>query len=662
MPTSIRLAAPLAVLLLALGAGGALAQDAPRPRPYPVMPPPAFERAIENGTRTATGEPGPNYWQNTAAYDIDVALEPATRTVRGEGAMTYTNHSPDSLGFLILKLRQNVHASGALRNRPADITGGVTLDRVSMGGADLAVAEGRRPEPGSYRVDGTLLYVLLPEPLAPGADATLDLAWHYALATVEGGTFREGTDDEVFYVGYWYPQFAVYDDVMGWHDDPYLGMAEHYMPFADYRVSITAPEDFLIYATGDLLNPEAVLTAETRQRLGRARSGDDVVHVVTEGERGEATVDASGDLLTWEFAADNVRDFAFAGSDLYVWDATRALVDGGGDDGVVLINSFYRPGTTAWERSAEFAAFSIENLSEMLWPYPWPHMTAVEGIIGGGMEYPMMTLVGGARNDASLFGVTYHEIGHMWFPMMVQQNEKAFTWMDEGLTSFNTNEGREAFFDGSAENRPVGDSWGRQYQSHYRLAGTGEAVAPMRHGDRYPLNSPARTVASYSTPAVLLHAMEDLFGHDEFWAAYRGYGRSWAFKHPYPYDMFNSFETSLDQDLDWLWTPTLFDTWTVDVGVGDVTSTASGVNVTVEDHALAPMPVRVTVTYASGETATQTIPVQTWLDGAREATLTFPAGEVTRVELPVDTILDVDPTNNVYEPGAAPEASGANGR
>ncbi len=626
------------------------AQDI-RPVPYPVMPPPAFERAVANGTRTITGEPGPNYWQNHAEYDFDVALEPDTRTVRGEGTITLHNQSPDVLRSVIVKLRQNVHAPGVVRNRSTEVTGGVTIDKLSWN-ESVITETNVLPSAGEYAVNGTLMEVVPPEPVGAGERLSLDVAWHFRMASVEGGTFREGTDDEVYYVGYWYPQFAVYDDVVGWHRDPYMGNGEHYMNFADYEVSITAPEDFLVYATGDLLNAEEVLTAQTRERLEQSLRRDGTTNIVTAAERGSTTRDAADDVLTWEFSADNVRDFAWAGSDLYVWDAARAMVDQDGDGSpeAVAINSFYRPERTVWQRSAEFAAFSIENLSERNWAYPWPHMTAIEGIIGGGMEYPMMTVIGGYRNDQSLFGVTYHEIAHMWYPMMVGQDEKGYTWMDEGLATFNTNEGRTAFFDGSSDSRPLADGWARQSQGHYRLAGTGMARPPMRHNDRYPSFSPARGTASYSTPAVLLHAMEDLFGSDAFWTAYREYGKTWAFKHPYPYDMMNSYERSLKQDLDWLWTPTLFETWTVDVGIKSVEDTENGVNVTVEDKALAPMPVRVTVTYADGTTSIQTIPVKHWLEGAREATLSFPAGVVARVELPTDRILDIDPSNNVYEP------------
>lgn len=666
---------PLRTLaLLALAVGLAADAGAQRVQPYPVMPPPQFERAIANGTRTRSGAPGPNYWQNTADYDLRARLDTEAEAITASGTITYTNHSPDALDVLVLKLRQNVHAPGVPRNRPVAVTGGLTLSRLAVNGqavADVSVEEtpgsySGRAEPGTYVIQGTVLTLGLPEPLAPGETATLEVDWSYPVPPATG-TYRQGTDGEVFYIGYWYPQVAVYDDVYGWHTDPYLGMGEHYMDYGDYTVAFDAPADMLVWGTGALANPEEVLTARTRQRLAEALSGDDVVPVVTEAERGTALQPGTGGRLVWRFEADDVRDVAFSASSAYVWDATHADVDqdGDGTPEAVLINAFYRPGTAAWERSAEFARFSIEDLSTMLWPYPWPHMTAVEGLIGGGMEYPMMTLIGGDRTDPSLFSVTYHEIAHMWFPMMVGTNEKAFTWMDEGLTSFNTNEGIDAFWDGSSSDRQRIEAWGRNRQAHYRLAGTGYAVPPMRHNDRYPIGGgtgqvdpvggAARGVASYSTPAVMLHALEGLYGEDAFFSAFREYGRRWRNQHPYPYDLFNTFENQLGADLDWLWTPTLFETWTVDQAVAEVTEGDGGtVVVRVEDLGLAPMPTPVRVTYADGRTADQTVPVETWLEGAREATLTFPAGDVRRVEIDPDTfVLDVDRTNNVVEPAAA---------
>lgn len=668
---------PALVLTAALVglAAPTLAQPA-RPIPYPVMPPPPFERAVESGTRTVTGEPGRAYWQNRADYSFAVTLDPAANVLSGSGTIRYVNESPNALAYLVLKLRQNVHKAGVPRNRFVEVTGGIMLSAFTVNGAPAAAVTEGLPEPGQYRVDGTILTLALADTLASGENVTLDMAWRYRIPSNEGA-FRQGQDGEVYYLGYWYPQMAVYDDVYGWNTDQYLGLAEHYMGYGTYDVTISAPEGVLVWATGALENADDVLAPETRARLERARQATEVVHVVREDERtaGTSTVDSPTDTLTWRFHAENVRDFAFSASDRYVWDATHARVDQNGDGAPesVLINAFYRPGTTAWARSAEFGRFSIEHLSELIMPYPWPHMTAVEGLIGGGMEYPMMTLVGGARSDQSLFGVTYHEIGHMWFPMIVGSNETAFTWMDEGLTSYNTNVGVGDFFDGSAEGRPeTGDVWARNRQSHYFLAGTGFAVEPMRHNDLYPLGggtsqvdpvgNASRGVASYSTPAVLLHAVEGLYGRERFLEAYREYARRWAYKHPYPYDLMSTFEEVLGEDLDWLWTPTLFETWTVDQAVAAVEETPEGVRVTVEDRALAPMPAPVTVTYADGRAETQTVPVATWLGGAREATLTFSPGDAATVVIDAgDYLMDADRTNNTWTDSPSEDDTGEAG-
>ena len=666
----------LFALAAVVAASGAHAQ---RVQPYPVTPPPQFERAIANGTRTLTGAPGPTYWQNRADYDIQARLDADTQTLTATGTITYTNESPDSLGFLVIKLRQNVHAPGVPRNRPVAVTGGITLDRLAVAGVEAVDASVEETpgayrgaaEPGEYVIQGTVLTLALTDALAPGETTTLELAWSFPVPP-HTGTYRQGTDGEVYYLGYWYPQMAVYDDVYGWHVDPYLGMGEHYMGYGDYALTFDLPADMLAYATGAHTNPDAVFTARTRQRLAEAMDGDDVVTVVGAGEHATALTPRPDGRRVWTFEADEVRDVALSASAHYLWDATHADVDqdGDGDMEAVLINAFYRPAGESpydadWTRSAEYSRFSIEDLSTMLWAYPWPHMTAVEGLIGGGMEYPMMTLIGGDRSDPSLFGVTYHEIAHMWFPMMVGTNEKSFTWMDEGLTSFSTNEGVDAFWDGSAENRQEIEAWDLRRQAYYRLAGTGYAVAPMRHNDRYPIGGgtrqvdpvggAARGVASYSTPAVALHTLRGLYGNGAFFDAFQEYGRRWMNKHPYPYDLFNTFENRLGDDLDWLWTPILFDTWTVDHAVSSVETSAGGaVIVVVDDRGRAPMPAPVAVTYADGRTERQTVPVTAWLAGETSARLTFPAGEVARVEIDPDGFtLDADRTNNTYAPPTA---------
>jgi hypothetical protein len=631
------------LLLFALAAPGSSAQDR-RPIPYPVIPGPRFDRAVEAGTRTTTGHPGPNYWTNTAEYVIEATLTPETSIVRGTGTVTYHNLSPSPLNLVVVHLRQNLHAEGVVRNRPQRLTGGVTLGEVTVGGEPLAEVPGLR-SPG-YRVDGTVMTIRPPEPVEPGESVQLTFEWNYRVP--EAGAPRNGTDGEVWYMAYWYPQIAVFDDVNGWKADPYMGDGEFYMGYADYDVRLTVPEGFLVAATGTLQNPDEVLSDQTAGRLEAARNNPEaIIRVVDEEDReaGVSTAASDSGLLTWHFRAERVRDFAWGTSSRFLWDATVAEVgdrDGDGAPDRADIFAFWRPEAETWLRSAEFGKFSIEFLSRTFFPYPYPHMTAVEGPMGGGMEYPMMTLIGRPGGDRGLFGVTLHEIAHMYFPMIVGQDEKEDTWMDEGLTSFNTAEGSAEYWGD--------DPWIGERQGYFSIAGTGQEVESRRHADRYPLRTSARGIAAYSKPAVALHALRGLLGNDLFYRAYREYATRWSWRHPQPEDLFNTFEDVVGRDLDWFWTTMFYTTWTLDQGVASVTEGEDGVRILVEDHGLSPFPAPVRVTYADGTTAETWIAVEPWLLGERSQTLRAPAGSVTRVEIDPEQFLpDVNRSNNLWK-------------
>ena len=622
-----------------------------RPVPYPIFETPQFEAAVANGTRSRDGNPGPNYWTNYADYDIDVRLAPATRKLSGEATVVYQNNSPDILYRVVVNLYQNLFKEGELRNRDVIPTGGMDMTCALIDGSPILEVQSLR-EPG-YVIVGTKAIIALPQPVDPGSSVELRFCWNFEVPDARN-RIRMGTDDEVFYLGYWYPQIAVYDDVTavermadGWDIDRYLGSGEFYMGYADYDVRITVPNGWLVPATGTLENAEEVLSAEAVALLDDARSGPDVVNVVTDSTRAEALLGGASGTATWHYKAENVRDFAFAASDRFVWDATFAFVgEGAGYQGAdrAMIHAFYRPGASSWPRAAEFSKFSIEHMSERILPYPWPHMTSVEGIISGGMEYPMMTLIGGNRSDRSLFGVTYHELAHMWFPMIVGQDEKAFAWMDEGLATFNTNEGHHDFW-------PDSTIWAPERQAYLRIADTGIEVESMRHADQYPLDTSARGMASYGKPALMMHTLRGLVGNERFYEALGEYTRRWAYKHPTPYDMFNTFEDVLDMELDWFWRPAFYETWTVDQAIADVESNETGITVRVADEGLFAVPAPVHVTYTDGREEVMTIDVETWLEGAREANLNFPPGDVEHVEVdPEGYLPDVDRSNNEWMP------------
>jgi hypothetical protein len=603
-----------------------------------------MESALQAGTRTPSGAPGPNYWTNTAHYDLSATLDPETATLRGEATIRYRNNSPDTLRRVLVHLRQNVYKEGVIRNRSVEVTGGMPLDTVRVGDRGLnAIANQQdlRRYGAGYATDGTRMALFLPEPLMPRDSVSFSIDWHFQVPGADN--FRMGQDGEVFYIAYWYPQVAVYDDLQGWTAEPYQGNGEFYMGYGSYDVDITVPEGWLVGATGTLQNAEAVLPDAVRARLDEAAQTKDIVNVVTPEQRGAgtATAEATGDsgTLTWQFRAENVRDVAFGTSDRYVWDATSAATG----EGTSMIHAFYRPGTAAWDRSAEYGQFSIEHLSEMLLPYPYPHMTMVEGIIGGGMEYPMITLIGGDRTPESLFGVTYHEISHMWVPMVVGTNEKAYAWLDEGTTTFNTTEGEADFYDK--------DAWDPSNQYYYRFAGTPADAPSMRHSDQYPTDSPARVLASYGKPGVMLHALRGILGEATFFDAYQTYVERWAYKHPSPHDFFNTFEDVSGQDLDWFWTGTLYEAWTMDHALQSVAVENGTTTVTVADLGDLVMPVMLSIEYADGATETMQTSVEPWMNGNRQTTITLDR-PAARIEIDAARYLpDVDRSNNVWIAG-----------
>jgi hypothetical protein len=499
--------------------------------------------------------------------------------------------------------------------------------------------------PPRVRRSATLALVRLPRPLAPGDSAVLEFEW--AFDVPEQGP-RMGHDGEVYYVAYWYPQLAVYDDVNQWVQYPHMSQAEFYMGYADYDVAITVPDGWLVGATGALINAAEVLPRAARDRLAQARRTAEVVHVVTAADRaaGQATARGAAGRLTWRFQATGVRDFAFATSDKYVWDATRAVAGdwtGDGKPDTAAIHTLYRPERTPWAQDARYTRFAIEFLSRFLWPYPYPHMTAVDGIAScGGMEYPMMTCIGAGRDTMSLFGVTLHETAHMWFPMMVGSNEQAHAWQDEGLTSYNTAQGSREFF-----NRPDDASL---FGGYLFLARTGGEVELMRHGEQYPANSPAYGVASYGKMASILRMLRGLLGEETFNRAYREYGRRWINKHPTPSDMWNTFNDVSGRDLWWFWRTWFYETWTLDQAIASVTPAGGALEIVVEDRGLAPMPARVAVTRADGTIERLEVPVEVWLGGAKRHTLRVANGAtVSKVEIdPEQLFADVDRTNQTW--------------
>lgn len=459
--------------------------------------------------------------------------------------------------------------------------------------------------------------------------------------------------DNLFFIAYWYPQMAVYDDVVGWHTDPYLGSAEFYAGFGDYDVSVDAPQGWMVVATGTLENAADVLPAAVRDRLARAERSDSVVAIVTAADlaAGRATERSATGRLVWRYRAANVRDVAFSATRASLWDAARTPVgdrDADGQPDYARVDALYRAEAPRWRQAAHYARHSIDFLSRFTgFPYPWPHMSAVEGagIIGGGMEFPMMTLIGdyNQRGDSALYYVVAHEFAHMWVPMSVGTDERRYGWMDEGTTSFNENQARKEFFPGPDHDEP-------DRQSYLEAARTGYESEMMRWTDYLYPNQGG--TASYTKPASVLVALRALLGDSLFLRAYHTYIRRWAFKHPKPWDFFNSFNDVTGRNLDWFWRSWYYETWTLDQAVASVTPGPDGTRIVIEDRGLVPMPAWVTVTLAGGATRRHEVPVEHWLSGARTTLVSIPPGAaVARVEIDAERVFpDVDRANNLWTP------------
>lgn len=641
--------------------GGGEVPNQPLPGLGPVPVPNYYRGGLERGTRAADGRPGPRYWQQRVNYRIDAELDPTTALLQGEEEIVYRNNSPDTLSSMVFHLYQNLFSEGVERDRRVPVTGGISVERVVVGGVEAApVMVGRGPATGaSYRVDATLMELRLPRPLLPGDSTVVTIAWHFPVPP--RGAPRTGRIDHSLYnVAQWYPQVAVYDDLLGWNRQPYLGNGEFYLEYGDFDVALTLPEGWLVAATGVLQNPEEVLPEGVRRRLRLALERDTIVHVVTAEDLGpgNATEQAPGGQLTWRYVARDVRDFAWGTSDGYLWDATRAVLPDPARPGattVVPVHALYRAQARTWRQAARYTRQALTFHAERWHPYIYPQMTSLEGPVGG-MEYPMVIFVGGFPDTMSLYGTIDHEVAHQWFPMMVGSKEMIFAWQDEGLATYIEELAAQEMF-------PSVPAFAVPLNQYLQIAGTDYETPMMRPADLYPSYA-SFGIASYFKPAVMLRALGAIIGEATLHEGLREYARRWFLKHPYPQDFFHTIESVAGRDLAWFWTPWWYGTGVFDQGIAGVVTEPAGagerVTVTVADKGEVPLPTLIVATLQNGEVRRARIPEGEWLTGARSlsAVLEVPS-PVVRVELDPDQFFpDVDRSDNAWQRTAAPAGAG----
>ena len=602
--------------------------------------------------RSGSGMPGPGYWQNRADYRITATLDEAEPSLSGTVEIHYTNNSPDLLRFLWLQLDQNQFTDssrGTLTTDPgavAGLTGGYRIKSVQ-------VVTGTGARKVAYRVSDTRMQVLLTDPVQPrGGTTTLRIA--YSLPIHGENTGRMGwmktRNGPIYELAQWFPRMAVYDDVRGWNTLPYLGRGEFYLEYGDVDYSVTVPASDVVVGSGELLNPDEVLTAAQRQRLAAARASDTTV-VIRSAAEAAAARPGSG-RRTWHFAMKNTRDVAFAVSRAFIWDAARIDLPGGRTSLAMSAYPVESAGDSGWKRSTEFTKASIEIFSRQWYPYPYAAAINVAGPVGG-MEYPGIVFCGADARGAGLWSVTNHEFGHEWFPMIVGSDERRFAFMDEGFNTFIDILATDSFNHG--EFAPKRDG---EYAP--RGGNPAQEIVPWMTDSAAPpiitladaVTEKYRHPIEYFKPAFGLVLLRDvILGPERFDYAFRAYTRRWAFRHPTPDDFFHTMNDAAGEDLDWFWRGWFYHRWTVDQAVVGVQypedGPGHGALVTIANLDSLPMPVTVKLTESNGHTGTVHLPVEVWESGGRW-TFSYPStSPLTSVVVdPDEQLPDVDRRNN----------------
>jgi hypothetical protein len=569
-------------------------------RALPLPPPTAV--------RSASGAPGRGYWQQRTDYTLEATLDTATNVLRGRGRIYYVNRSPDPLPFVWVQLDQNLFAPGsvssALNQPPLQFAGGVVFDFTGKGFVggitiDRFAAAGR---PLTTKVVGTMMRVELAQPLAPGVGITFDVAWHFPIPPYGGG--RMGRVGSRFYeLGQWYPRMAVYDDVHGWNTLPFLGAGEFYLEYGDFDVSLTVPAGFVLTATGALANPTVVRSAQERARLsGAFTSPGQVVSVITRQEAAANATRKVPGTRTWRFTASNVRDFAWAAGSGLRWDASTW-------EGI-LVQTFYHADATPWEEANTMLKFALRQFSNTLGQYPWPQISAVEGLVEG-MEYPMVIFCPSLQKREDQFWILTHELGHQWFPMQAGSDERRYPWMDEGFNTFADYDVAEQFFKGTA----YGDTVRRELLSAY-------TVNAMPGNEQPMITKPDEVRQlywnAYQKPALMLSILRDaVVGRDEFNRAFREYLRRWKGKHPQPADFFRSLSDGSGRDLDWFWRNWIYTTARLDQAVDEVRRDGDSTFIVLSNRGQMVLPVQLELRYGDGTTERRDLPVEMWALGSK---------------------------------------------
>lgn len=620
---------------------------------------------VNNGTstRSASGEPGHEYWQNRADYKLTAKLNEKTNEIVGTGIVTYTNNSYDKMSFVWMHLDQNLFKSDSRGNALVPLAGSrngaqgeifdgghkiksVKIVTTSKGGKSVE-------KEAKYIITDTRMQVFLPDDLK-ARGGVVKIKIDFSFISPKEGSDRTGVletkNGKIFTIAQWYPRMCVYDDLRGWNTNPYLGASEFYLEYGDFDVNITVPSNHIVVCSGELLNSTAVYSAEEQKRIAQAKQSEKTVMIRTAEEvAANASKAVTTSEKTWHYKIKNSRDLSWASSPAFILDGARINLPSGAKSLALSAYPVESAGNEAWGRSTEYTKTSIENYSKRWFEYPYPVATNVAGNEGG-MEYPGIVFCSWESKGEDLWGVTDHEFGHGWFPMIVGSNERLFGWMDEGFNTFINSISSVEFNNGEYKSKVTDMHKNADYF-------TNSKTEPVMSSPDNMKEKNIGLLCYFKPSAGLIMLREQVLGPERFDLAFRTYVERWAFKHPSPDDFFRTMENVAGEDLSWFWRAWFVNNWRLDQGVNSVkyvkNDASKGAVITIENFEKMAMPVVLDVKTKSGKVTRVKLPVEIW---QRNTDWSFKVNTTEEIESvvidPDHAFPDVNESNNTWKSGS----------
>jgi len=585
--------------------------------------------AYKSNTRNNNGTPGKNYFQNFSNYKIKVKVDPGNKTISGYETIIYQNNSTDSLDYLIFDLHQNLFSKGIkrLKNVDAnDVGKSVLVDSIYIG--DKLI------DKESYvNFWGTKMKLKLDHKLSPKNTVSIKLKWNYSIATqtkIRTGVYGDNT----MFIGYWYPQISVYDDIDGWDMSSYDGLHEFYSDFANYNVEIELPENFVVWATGELANPQNVLSEDIYSKYKKALVSTKNVNIINNKDLKNNAITKAGQNK-WIFKADSVSDFAFGLSNKYCWDATNISLKDGKS---FMLHTAYNPNSKDYDKTVDIGRKIMKDFSNnLVTPYHFPQISMFNG--AGAMEFPMITNI---RTEPDVNGILFtqsHEYMHNYFPFLVSSNQKKYAWIDEGLTTYLT----------AYTQKKLGDNFD-PLKSHIKVyeAFAGKEQDEILMTSSHFLTGRPYVINSYFKSSAAFHVLHDLIGDEKFSLSIKDFINNWQYKHPLPYDLFNTFNRVSDEDLNWFWEQWFFKKAYTDLAITKAELIDSKIIIQIDNIGGFPTAIDLRVMSKDKVEKQIYINARIWKDKNKHSIEIDYDSKITSIEIGNGLIPDINKKNNVY--------------